>query len=58
MPSPNKPSATAAASKGAAGANAPLPGQPSPRTMKLQMLGAVVLPMLLLGFWLHRQGFW
>ena len=53
MPSPKKPAA-----KSSATPDAPLPGLPSPRVMKLQMLGAVVLPMLLAGFWLHRQGFW
>lgn len=53
MPRSKKPAA-----KGAASSNAPLPGLPSPRVMKLQMLGAVVLPMLLVGLWLHRQGFW
>jgi hypothetical protein len=37
---------------------APLPGQPSPRVMKLQILGAMLLPALLLGLWLHQQGFW
>jgi hypothetical protein len=31
---------------------------PSPLVMKLQILGAMLLPALLLGLWLHRQGFW
>lgn len=35
--------------------NAPLP---SPTVMKLQILGAVFVPMALVGVWLHRQGFW
>lgn len=35
--------------------NAPLP---SPTVMKLQILGAVVVPMALVAVWLHRQGFW
>jgi len=46
MPSPRKPAA------------APLAGQPSPLTMKLQILGAVFVPMLALAIWLGRQGFW
>jgi hypothetical protein len=29
----------------------------SPLTVKLQILGAVVVPMLLLGFWLASKGF-
>jgi len=32
--------------------------QPSPLVVKLQIAGAVFVPMLLLGLWLHRQGFW
>lgn len=31
---------------------------PSPTVMKLQILGAVFVPMALVGVWLHRQGFW
>ena len=31
---------------------------PSPRTIKLQILGAVFVPMGLLGLWLHSLGFW
>jgi hypothetical protein len=49
MPAKRKPST---------GAPKPLPGQPSPRVIKLQIAGAVFVPMLLLGIWLHRQGFW
>jgi hypothetical protein len=45
MPKPSKPATT----------NAPLP---SPTVMKLQILGAVFVPMALVGVWLHRQGFW
>ena len=32
--------------------------EPSPRVVKLQIAGVVFAPMLLLGLWLHRQGFW
>jgi hypothetical protein len=32
--------------------------QPSPLVVKLQIAGAVFVPMLLLGLWLHSQGFW
>ena len=32
--------------------------QPSPLVVKLQIAGVVFVPMLLLGLWLHRQGFW
>lgn len=31
---------------------------PSAAVIKLQILGAVFVPMSLLGLWLHRQGFW
>ena len=31
---------------------------PSPRTIKLQILGAVFVPIALLGLWLRSQGFW
>lgn len=34
------------------------PNLPSPTVMKLQILGAVFVPMLLLSLWLQRQGFW
>jgi hypothetical protein len=36
----------------------PTQKQPSPRTIKLQILGAVFVPMALLGLWLRSQGFW
>ncbi len=36
----------------------PFHSMPSPLVMKLQILGAMLLPALLLGLWLHRQGFW
>jgi len=39
-------------------ASMPPQKQPSPRTIKLQILGAVFVPMGLLGLWLHSQGFW
>ena len=32
--------------------------QPSPRTIKIQILGAVLVPMGLLGLWLYSKGFW
>ena len=32
--------------------------EPSPVVVKLQIAGAVFVPMLLLGLWLQRQGFW
>ena len=35
-----------------------LPGLPSPTVIKLQIAGAVFVPMLLVGLWLHCQGFW
>jgi len=31
---------------------------PSPRTIKPQILGAVFVPIALLGLWLRSQGFW
>ena len=31
---------------------------PSPRIIKLQILGAVFVPIALLGLWLRSQGFW
>ena len=31
---------------------------PSPVVIKLQIAGAVFVPMLLLGLWLRSQGFW
>ena len=31
---------------------------PSPLVVKLQIAGVVFVPMLLLGLWLHSQGFW
>jgi len=33
-------------------------GEPSPVVIKLQIAGAVFVPMLLLGLWLRSQGFW
>jgi len=36
----------------------PRSSQPSPRTVKLQILGAVFVPMGLLGLWLYSKGFW
>lgn len=33
-------------------------GEPSPVVVKLQIAGAVFVPMLLLGLWLRSQGFW
>lgn len=36
----------------------PRNAQPTSRTIKLQILGAVFVPMGLLGLWLHSQGFW
>ncbi|MFM7549363.1 MAG: hypothetical protein ACKO8I_10965 [Cyanobacteriota bacterium] len=36
----------------------PQAGLPSPLVVKAQIAGAVFVPMLLLGLWLHRQGFW
>ncbi|MEB3307397.1 MAG: hypothetical protein VKK98_04500 [Cyanobacteriota bacterium] len=38
--------------------SAPLPGLPGPAVVKFQILAAMLLPVLLLGFWLQRQGFW
>jgi hypothetical protein len=37
-----------------------MPGknQPSARTIKLQILGAVFVPVGLLGLWLYSKGFW
>ena len=32
--------------------------QPSAMVIKLQIAGAVFVPMLLLGLWLRSQGFW
>jgi len=32
--------------------------EPSPVVIKLQIAGAVFVPMLLLGLWLRSQGFW
>jgi hypothetical protein len=32
--------------------------QSSPFAIKLQILGAVLVPMALLGLWLHSKGFW
>ena len=34
------------------------PKTPSPRTIKLQILGAEFVPIALLGLWLRSQGFW
>ena len=34
------------------------PPDPSPVVIKLQIVGAVFVPLLLLGLWLQRQGFW
>jgi hypothetical protein len=31
---------------------------PSPLRIKLQILGAVFLPMVLIGLWLNSRGFW
>jgi hypothetical protein len=36
----------------------PRPNQPSPRTIKLQILGAVFVPVGLLSLWLYSKGFW
>ena len=33
-------------------------GEPAPVVIKLQIAGAVFVPMLLLGLWLRSQGFW
>ena len=41
-------------------AGAPKPAAlatPSPRTIKLQIAGAVFVPMLALGLWLNSKGF-
>lgn len=54
MPSSRKPAAKGKASSPAKSQ----PALPSPTVMKLQILGAVVIPMLLVGIWLQRQGFW
>lgn len=35
----------------------PMP-EPSPLRIRLQILGAVFLPMLLIGLWLNSRGFW
>ena len=35
-----------------------MPRLPRPVLIKLQIAGGVFLPMLLLGLWLHAQGFW
>lgn len=32
--------------------------EPSPVVVKLQIAGAVFVPMLALALWLHSQGFW
>ncbi len=32
--------------------------EPSSLVVKLQIAGAVFVPMLLLGLWLRTQGFW
>jgi len=34
------------------------PPTPSPAVIKLQIVGAVFVPLLLLGLWLQHQGFW
>lgn len=48
MPSPRR---------AATGRSTP-PQRPSGTMIKLQILGAVIGPMLLVGIWLHHQGFW